>query len=879
MSLRRAANGLLALFRRTRLEDDLAAEIAAHLELAEREALDAGLSPEEARRAALIRFGGIEHVKEDHRDRRGIRWLETFLRDLRFGFASILREPGFAAVSIGVLALGIGANTAMFSLVDATLLKPLPFPEPERIVRVWETPTPDSINGFTTLDFLDWKRLNTVFEAFSVERGASLALTGEGEPVRLEALLVSADYFQVFGVDAALGRTFVDGEDQPGAAAVVLLSHATWETRFGGDPDILQRTIDLDNREHTVVGVLPQGVFDRHGFEIWKPLVFAPDQMNRSTHWLRSVGRREPGVSIEQAQAEMSAIDARLTELTPTWKKDWGVLVEPYDRRLVDDRLKQSLTIAFAAVALVLLIACANVANLLLAKGVARRKEMAVRAALGATRGRLIVQLLTESLVLCAFGGLSGLLLARLLLAVAKPLIADSLPFTADVSLDPRVLGFSAVATLGVSLLIGLLPSLQTSFARLAQAMNQGARGSSASREGLRRAIVVGEVAVSLILICGSTLLFKSLYQLQQVETGVRVADILTMTANLPYSSYSTPDSATRFMGRVVEELRATPGVSDAAVASDLPFEGVGQGEGLGMPGSGGIGTVRFKRVDDNYFSALDIPALAGRGLEQRDRAGAPNVVVINEQTAARLLERYEMADPVGQTVWISTPNYENSEGRAEDYQIVGIVRSERTNEPADEQDPVAYVPLAQFPHMDLRIVVRAQGRPAAVMPGVMEAIRRVDPNLPIGDIRTLDQIRGRSLSGAAQPAWLIGAFALTASFLAALGLYGVLSHTVTQQRREIGIRMALGAQSGDVLSRVLGSAATMVSLGVALGLAGAFALTRLMESLLFQVSALDPFALAAACVLTLLVSLAAGLIPARRAARVEPMTVLREEA
>jgi len=707
---------LLALFRKRRLDRDLEAEIAAHLELAEQEAIEEGLSPAQARRTARLKFGGIENVKEQHRDRRSIRWVETFWRDLRHGFAAAVQDPGFSLVAIGVLALGIGANTAMFSLVDATLLRPLPFPNPEQLVRVWETPEPDRFNTINTLDFLDWNRLNTVFEGLSVEQELGMAMTGEGEPTRLLGRLVSPDYFDVFGVQPAMGRAFLPGEDQPGSVPVVVITSATWRTQFGSDPAMLNRDIELDGQPHTVVGILPSGPFDRDDVAFFKPLIFRPDQMNRGFHWLRAVGRMKPGITLERAQEEMSTIDASLDGVTPTWKKDWGVLVEPYDKRLIDDGMRRSIQVAFGAVALVLLIACANVANLLLARGSTRSREMAVRAALGASRGRLVSQLLTESLVLCLFGAVAGIGLAQLLMSIALPLVADSLPFTADVGLDFRVLGFSAAATLGVSLLIGLLPSLQTSFGKLSQSMNQGSRGSSASREGLRRAIVVGEVALSLVLLCGSLLLFKSLYNLQQVDPGVRVGEVITMSVNLPPSAYSSPDSARLFYRRVIEQLEAAPGVVSAALASDLPMEGVNEGEGLSVPGRDGGGAVSYKRIDPNYLGVLDIALLAGRGIQQRDSADAPPTALVNEQLAARLLNDYEMDDPIGQTVSVSTPNYEGSDGSSAEYQIVGIVRSEQTEELAAEQEPVFYVSLQQVPRMDAKIIVRASGSETAVM-------------------------------------------------------------------------------------------------------------------------------------------------------------------
>jgi predicted permease len=878
VKLRFAAARLLALFRKRRLDGELEGEILAHLEMAERHAIAAGLSPEEARREARRGFGGIEQMKEDHRDQRSVRWAENLLRDARYGMAALGRDPVFAAVTIGLLALGIGANTAMFSIVDAVLLKPLPFPEPERMVRVWETPTPATRNRTTTLTFLDWKRQGDLFEALSVGSPTRAAVDTDGSPARLSGKLVSADYFKVFGMKQPhIGRTFAAGEDQPGAAPVLVISYSLWQSRFGGDPGILNRDLKLDGRPHRIIGVLPPGSFDRDEAVFWKPLIFSPEQLNRIQHIFQVVGRLCPGVSLEEAQAKMNLLRASLAGVLANYK-DWGFAVDPFARSLVDDTLRSSIYLVFGAVVMVLLITCANVANLVLAKGATRRKEMALRASLGASRGRLIAQLLTESLVLCLLGGMAGIAVAYLLLHAITPLIAASLPFTADLRLDLRVLGFAAAAAMAVLILAGLLPSLKTSYGRLSNSLNLAARGSSGSSAAMRRTIVIGEVAISVVLICGAALLFKSLAKLQQVDAGVRIDHVITMSTDLLPAAYPVPASAARFYAAVVQRLRSVPGVEEASVTHVLPLQGVGWGEGMNLPGTSEFFNVGLKPVDPWYFGTMQIPVESGRGVEDRDRAGSPPVVVINQELARDLSRKFGVVNPVGRIVRIALPGYGSIPESVVSVQIVGVIRSEHTSELQVPQRQVAYVPLAQVPQRDINLVVRTQIDPLALMSDIRQAVRQVDANLALGEVRTMERVKEQSMLWAKQPTWVVGAFAGVAALMAALGLYGVLAHAVAQQRREIGIRMALGARPGDVVSHTLRSALSMLLVGLAVGLTGAFALTRVLKSLLFKVSALDPVALALACVLMTLVGILAALIPASRAAGVDPMMVLRDE-
>lgn len=882
MTGRHLAQRLLALARRSRLERELQDEIAAHLEMAERDALARGLSPADARLEARRHFGGVDQVQELHRDARSVRWLDHVVRDARHAVIALGRERAFATLAIGVLALGIGVTTAMFSLVDGVLFKPLPFPAPERIVRVWETPTATTANSTTTRTFVELVRQTRVFEALSAESNSTATVDVQGVPVRLTGRYVSADHFTVFGVQPMLGRAFHREEDQPGHDRVLILSHAAWRTHFGSDPTLIGRDVRLDNVPYRVIGVLPPGVFDRQRSRpldepasFWRLNGFTEEELTMSAHWLNPVGRLKSGVTLAEADADVKAVRARIADLIPAWKQHWNITAEPFDRLLLGDRLRQAIYVALGAVVLVLLIACANVTNLLLTRSAARQKELAVRAALGAGRGRLAAQLLVESLVLGLAGGAAGVGVAAVLVRVAMPLLPP-MPFTADVVLDLRVLAFATTVAVGAAVLVGLLPAIRLSRGPAAETLNAASRGSSGAHDATRRTIVAVEVAVSVVLLCGATLLFQSLTRLRQVDVGARLDGVVTMSVDLPRDRYPNGDALAAFYPVITERVQAVPGVVSASIAGDVPLEGTG-GENLRLPGHEDRVLVRFKRADHAYFDTLGIPVLQGRGFTAADRVGAPYVTVINEALAARLRERFAMADPVGRLVDLPVLGF--GPDRRGSMTVVGVVGNERVRSdlraPAEE---VAYVPMAQAPRMQVKLAVRARGDAATAVPAIREAVRLADPGLALADIRTMSEIWQGSLSGLTEPAWLVSAFAVVSALLAAIGVYGVLTHAVAQRRREIGIRMALGAGRDDVVRLVMRGTLTTVALGLAAGIAGAAALSRVMQNLLFEVSALDPTSFIAGAAAMVIVAAAAAFVPARRAAGVDPSTALRSE-
>ena len=815
------------------------------------------------------------------------------MNDLRYALRMLIKSPAFSIIAIGALALGIGANTAIFSVVNAVLIRPLPFPKSDRLVMLWQTNAEVKKMGFEVAptsvpDFQDWRAQAKSFEAISAFESWTANLTGHDEPERLGGARVSANLMSLLRIQPILGRSFVEGEDQPGRNQVVILSSELWQRRFGGDPAIIGRKLTLGEEVYTVIGVMPPrfGFPDDTGMpaymtfgercEIWTPFAPSADRSkNRGAHNLAVIGRLKPALSLTTVQAEMNTLAARFAQRYPDTNKDWGIQLVSLQTQAAAGS-ERTLTVLMSAVGCILLIACANVANLLLARGLGRQKEIAIRRALGASRLRIVRQLLTESVLLALVGGSLGILFAiwgtDLLLAVAPA----NLPRLSEVRVDGGVLVFTFFVSIATGVLFGLAPALQSCRIGLSEKLKEGDRGSTAGHARLRSGLIISEVALTLMLLIAAGLLIESFTQLARVRPGFNPESVLTFNIALPENPDHDRAKATAFFAQVVRRIEDLPGVKSAAAGNALPLSGAEevdgfQIEGQSKPGPGELRTANFRWVTPDYFRTLQIPLQRGRAFTERDTKDAPAVAIIDE-TMARLY--FPGANPIGRRFKGSDEN-ETPRPR----EIVGVVGDVRHSSLDVKPAPHIYFPHAQQGPGLMTVAVRSVGtQPAALLGLVRREIAAVDPNVPIADIRTMQQMVTSSVAPWRFTMTLLSVFAGVALLLASVGIYGVLAYSVNQRRREIGIRMSLGAQRRDVLQLFLNQGMAVTLLGIAFGLGGAWAATRIMRSLLYSVSPTNPFVFFAVAFGLTMVAFLASYFPARKATRVNPVVALRHE-
>jgi putative ABC transport system permease protein len=798
--------------------------------------------------------------------------METLLADVRYGLRSLLKRPGFTIVALLALTLGIGANTAIFSLVNAVLLRPLPFPEPDRLVWAW-----GNIRGggnrasVAPLDYLDYRERNKTFSEFAAMFSIPVPVnfTGGGEPERLTGAGVTGNYFQALGVQPLMGRTFQFENEHSGQDNVVVLSYGLWQRRFGGDPSILNKTITLNGRSHSVIGVMPRDFSFPRSAELWVPMNFdgGPEMKQRKAHFLRPIGRLKPGVTLEQAQADTDIVAKQLEAQFPDTNTNWNLRLVSLREQLVGST-RATLLILFGAVGFVLLIACANVANLMLVRAASRQREIALRTALGASRFRIVRQMITESVLLAIIGGALGTLLATWGVDALVKLSEGSLPSTAIVKIDLTVLGFTLLLSIVTGVLFGLAPALRTVKLSLGETLKEGGRGGGegAHRSRTRSLLVVAETAVAVVLLIGAGLLIKSLVRLQNINPGFDPNNVLTMRVDLPRQKYKTPDKAVSFFQQLEQRVGALPGVETVGLVTELPLSGQPNDAPFTVEGKPDqVFDFDFRRVNQDYFRALRIPLLRGRTFTSQEVAHSDNVMIISDQLASQV---FPNDNPLGKRLVMNISN--------EAYEIVGVVGDLHHRGLEFQLDPTMYFPTHE--NGGTNMVIRTTGDPASVAGAVRKEVQAIDPDQPVAAVKTMENWVESATATPRYRTLLLGLFAAVALLLASTGIFGVMSYSVTQRTHEIGVRMALGAQRHDVLSMVLRQGMTFVLLGVALGLAGAFALTRVMASLLFNVTAKDPITFGVVAALLTFVAFLACCIPARRATKVDPLIALRYE-
>jgi putative ABC transport system permease protein len=812
--------------------------------------------------------------------------METLWRDLRFAARTLLKKPGFTFVLVLALALGIGANTAIFSVVNAVLLRPLPYKDAERLVWIWETNPRNDIEHEPTSppNYNDWKTGNQSFEEMAGFVNTRLTLTDHGEPERYDAAYVTAGFFEVLGVPSAVGRTFTPDEDKPNGPRVIVLSHGLWQRRFGGDPKIIGQAITVNGNPYTVVGVMPANFKHprpeaNRNAEMWVPLQVDYAKAGRRGDYLGVIARLKPNVAIEQARAEMTTIAAQLEQQYPDTNTGWSTITVPLHERFVGD-VRPVLIVLLGAVCFLLLIACANVANLLLAHAAARQREMAIRTALGARRGRIIRQLLTESLLLAVVGGTLGLLLAVWGIEALVALSPGNIPRLNEVNLDARVLLFTFGVSVVTGVLFGLFPALQAANPNLNETLKEGGRGAAEGARGgrARRILVVAEVALALVPLVGAGLMAKSFMRLQDVDPGFNPERVLTVEIYLPGTTYKEGPQATAFYRELLTKVQNLPGVEAAGAIDTLPLSGGGNVlafyvEGHPLQPTDKTPDAEYRVVTPEYFQTMNIPLLRGRYLSEQDGPKSPKVFVINDTLARRY---FGNEDPIGKRMNLG------DEKDPDWYTVVGIVRDTRHESIGADPYPQMYTVNTQVARRSMVLVARTAGEPASMIPTIRSTVTAMDSTLALNNARTMAQVVALSLARPRFNMLLMSLFAGVALVLAAVGIYGVMAYSVTQRTHEIGVRMALGASSVDVLRMVVRQGLALTLAGVGIGLVGAFIITRLIASLLsgllFQVGTHDPLTFVGIAGLLALVALAACLIPARRATKVDPMIALRYE-
>ena len=856
-------------------EQELDAEMHFDLEQRIEANVRAGMTRQKAEFDARREFGSIALAKEECRDERPARWFEDLWLDVRFGLRMLRKNRGFTVIAILTLALGIGANTAIFSVVNAVLIRPLPFAQPDRLVRIFETNNKLHLSQFSSSvpNYLSWKEQAQCFDQMGIIGFVSLNLTGAGDPEQFNATSISPSLMPLLGLQPVIGRGFRDDEEKPGSAPVVMLSEGLWKRRFGGDATLIGRTVTLNGTAYTVVGITPPALALLTGSDVNVPLTINAAAENRLNHVTLAVARLKPGITLAQAKAEMNAVSHRVGQQFPE-VKDWGVQLSTFSEWIVGDQLRTVLIVLLCAVMFVLLIACANMANLLLARAAGRQQEIAVRLALGAGRRRLIRQLLTESMLLSLLGGVAGVFAAYWVVrAMGTSLPAGLLPIS-DVNVDSTVMIFALGISLCTGILFGLAPALQTAKSDLISVLKQGGRsGAAGARPTLRKALIASELALATVLLVGAGLLMQSLFRMQAVTLGYQPENLLTFQLAPPASKYPGLAKTWTLYKSLIDSLQSVPGVRGAAISSGLPFGGGNYTRtpmaplGPSKLPVGDAIPIDWRIVSPDYFKTMEIPLLRGRLFDEHDDANSAPVMVVSKVTAETL---WGADDPVGKVIRIV--------GSGKQFSVIGVVGDVRNT--ALNQDPIAATYMsAAFRQMALMdVVVRTQGNPNAAIAGVRQKLQEVDSDLPMASVRTMQEWISTS---AAQPrlnSALLEIFSLVALLIAAIGIYGVLSYSVNQRTREIGVRVALGAQRSDVVRLVAREGMLIALAGIGAGLAAAFAISRVIASLLYGIQAHDLLTFAGVAVVLLFVAAIACYLPAIRATRIDPIVALRYE-